>query len=150
MRVWTLDERQSHCSRFTSDMFNQTIPKQKRPFLGLKVHSLTQNMRPFLYIFVMFLSWPFLDINKLFIDILREIQGLSKAEMTFVGQFTCLNNSHVCHKSSWCASAIMLDISHILNLNSPNAFCKKGSKHTMFWIYVFSLNYQNNILDPVP
>jgi hypothetical protein len=26
-------------------MFNQTIPKQKRPFLGLKVHSLTQNMR---------------------------------------------------------------------------------------------------------
>jgi hypothetical protein len=26
-------------------MFNQTIPKQKRPFLGLKVHSFTQNMR---------------------------------------------------------------------------------------------------------
>jgi hypothetical protein len=44
MRVWTLDEPQSHCSRFTSDMFNQTIPKQKRPFLGLKVHSFTQNM----------------------------------------------------------------------------------------------------------
>jgi hypothetical protein len=46
----------SHCSRFTSDMFNQTIPKQKRPFLGLKVHSFTQNMRPFPYIFVMLLS----------------------------------------------------------------------------------------------
>jgi hypothetical protein len=92
MRVWTLDERQSHCSRFTSDMFNQTIPKEKRPFLGLKVHSLTQNMRPFLYIFVMFLSWPFRDINTLFIDVLRGIQGLSKAEMTCVEQFICLNS----------------------------------------------------------
>jgi hypothetical protein len=30
--------------------------EQKRPFLGLKVHSFTQTMRPFLYIFVMFLS----------------------------------------------------------------------------------------------
>jgi hypothetical protein len=30
----------------------ETIPKQKRPFLGLKVHSYTQNMRPFPYIFV--------------------------------------------------------------------------------------------------
>jgi hypothetical protein len=28
----------------------------------------------------------------MFIDVLRGIQGLSKAEMTFVGQFTCLNN----------------------------------------------------------
>ena len=34
----------------------ETIPNQKRPFLGLKVHSFTQNMRPFPYIFVMFLS----------------------------------------------------------------------------------------------
>ena len=67
----------------------ETIPKQKRPFLGLKVHSLTQNMRPFLYIFVMFLSCPFRDINKLFIDVLRGIQGLSKAEKNL------LDNSHV-------------------------------------------------------
>jgi hypothetical protein len=29
MRVWTLDERQSQCSRFTSDMFNQTIPSDQ-------------------------------------------------------------------------------------------------------------------------
>ena len=70
----------------------ETIPKQKRPFLGLKVHSLTQNMRPFPYIFVMLLSWPFRYINKLFIDVLRGIQGLSKAEKKFAGQFTCLNN----------------------------------------------------------
>jgi hypothetical protein len=26
------------------------------------------------------------------LDVVRGIQGLSKAEMTFVGQFTCLNN----------------------------------------------------------
>jgi hypothetical protein len=70
----------------------ETIPKQKRPFLCLKVHSYTENMRPFPYIFVMFLSWPFRDINKNFIDLLRGIQGLSKAEVTFAGQFTCLNN----------------------------------------------------------
>jgi hypothetical protein len=53
----------------------------------LKFRSL--NMRPFPYIFVMFLSWPFRDINKIFIDVLRWIQGLSKAEMTFAGQLTC-------------------------------------------------------------
>jgi hypothetical protein len=44
------------------------------------------------YYIHMFLSWPFRDINKLFIDVLRGIQGLSKAEMTCVGQLTCLNN----------------------------------------------------------
>jgi hypothetical protein len=39
-------------------------------------------------------TWPlpFRDIKKIFIDVVRGIQGLSKAEMTFVGQFTCLNN----------------------------------------------------------
>jgi hypothetical protein len=70
----------------------ETIPKQKRPFLGLKVNSYTQNMRPFPYMFVMFLSRPFRDINTLFIDVLRGIHGLSKAEMIFVGLFTFLNN----------------------------------------------------------
>jgi hypothetical protein len=70
----------------------ETIPKQKRPFLCLKVHSYTHKMRPFPYIFVMVLSWPFRDVNKIFLHVLRGIQGLSKAEMTFVGQFTCLNN----------------------------------------------------------
>jgi hypothetical protein len=59
-----------------TSVFNQTIPKQKRSFLGLKVHFLTQNMRPFPYVFVMLLSWSFRDINKLFIDVLRGIQGL--------------------------------------------------------------------------
>ena len=70
----------------------ETIPKQKRPFLCLKIHSYTPKMRPFPYIFVMFLSGPFRDVNNIFLDVLRGIQGLSKAEMTFVGQFTCLNN----------------------------------------------------------
>ena len=39
-----------------------------------------------------FLSWPFRDVKKIFLHTLRGTQGLSKAEMTFVGQFTCLNN----------------------------------------------------------
>jgi uncharacterized protein YbgA (DUF1722 family) len=33
----------------------EIIPKQKRPFLCLKVHSYTQKMKPFPYIFVMFI-----------------------------------------------------------------------------------------------
>jgi hypothetical protein len=51
---------------FTSRMM-ENIPKQKRPLLCLKVHSYTQKMRPFPYIFVMFLSWPFRDVNKIFL-----------------------------------------------------------------------------------
>jgi hypothetical protein len=35
----------------------ETIPNQKRPFFGLKVHSFTQNMRPFPYSFVMLLQF---------------------------------------------------------------------------------------------
>jgi hypothetical protein len=53
------------------------------------IHSYTPKMRPFPYTFVVFLSWPFRDVNKIFLHVLRGIQGLSKAEMTFVGQFTC-------------------------------------------------------------
>jgi hypothetical protein len=41
---------------------------------------------------LLFLSYYIRDINKLFIDVLRGIQGLSKAEKKFAGQFTCLNN----------------------------------------------------------
>ena len=70
----------------------ETIPKQKRPLLYLKVHSYTQTMRPFPYISVMFLSLPFREVNTIFLHVLRGIQDLSKAEMTFVGQFTFLNN----------------------------------------------------------
>ena len=60
----------------------ETIPKQKRPLLYLKVHSYTHKTRPFPYIFVMFLSWPFRDVSKIFLNVLRGIQDLSKAEWT--------------------------------------------------------------------
>lgn len=49
-------------------------------------------LSPFPYIFVMVLSWPFRDVDKMFLHVLKGIQGLSTADMTFVGQFTCLNN----------------------------------------------------------
>jgi len=39
-----------------------------------------------------FLSCSFRDVSKIVLHVLRGMQGLSKAEMTFVGQFTCLNN----------------------------------------------------------
>jgi hypothetical protein len=53
----------------------ETIPKQKSPFLGLKVHSFTQNMRPFPYIFVMFLSWP--------------IFSIALCNVSFIYRYTC-------------------------------------------------------------
>jgi hypothetical protein len=70
----------------------ETIPKQKKtipllesPFLHPKHETIPMH---FCHVFVV----TFRDIINMFIDVLRGIQGLSKAEMTFTGQFTCLNN----------------------------------------------------------
>jgi hypothetical protein len=50
-------------------------------------HSYSQKMRSFSYFFVMTVPW-----HKPTFPTRFKIQGLSKAEMTFIGQFTCLNN----------------------------------------------------------
>ena len=71
----------------------ETIPKPKKnipllesPFLHPKHETIPIHC---CHVFVV----TFRDISKMFIDVLRGIQGLSKAEMTFIGQFTCkLNN----------------------------------------------------------
>jgi hypothetical protein len=70
----------------------ETIPKLKRPFLCLKIHSYTPKIRPFPYTFVVFLSWPFRDVNKIFLHVLRGIQiHYLETEMDkFVIQFCAL------------------------------------------------------------
>ena len=99
----------------------QTYLKWWRPFLSKKHHSFTWKSIPMPKKWdhsQTFLSWRFRDVNNIFLHVLRGIQGLSKAKMTFAWQFTCLmtfawqftclNNFGINHRYSGIGSPLFL------------------------------------------